>query len=90
MPLYSWFCRASAQSAGAGKYPNCLLCRWVGPPSHSPGYDIKQSNGEAQVKLALWGMWSTFSLLSLPGPFWPGVVAPDRILSIGQIEPFDI
>ena len=23
---------------------------------------------------------------SLPGPHWPGVVAPDRVLSVGQIE----
>ena len=31
-------------------------------------------------------MWSSPSLTSLPGPFWPGVVAPDRVLSMGQIE----
>ena len=37
-----------------------------------------------------WGMLSTSSLASLPGPLWPGVVAPDRILSVGQIELFDI
>ena len=36
--------------------------------------------------LEFWGMWSTFSLLSLPGPLWPRVVAPDRVLSMGQIE----
>ena len=36
--------------------------------------------------LEFWGMWSTPSLLSLPGPLWPGVVAPDRVLSMGQIE----
>ena len=36
--------------------------------------------------LELWGMWSTPSLPSLPGPLWPGVVAPDRVLSVGQIE----
>ena len=34
----------------------------------------------------LWGMWSTPSLPSLPGPLWPGVVAPDRVLSMGHIE----
>ena len=32
------------------------------------------------------GMQSTPSFLSLPGPFWPGVVAPDRGLSMGEIE----
>ena len=31
-------------------------------------------------------MGSTPSLPSLPGPFWPGEEAPDRVLSIGQIE----
>ncbi len=31
-------------------------------------------------------MLSTPSLSSLPGPFWPGVVAPDRALSMDQIE----
>ena len=36
--------------------------------------------------LELWGMQSISSLPSLPGPLWPGVVAPDRVLSMGQIE----
>ena len=36
--------------------------------------------------LEFWGMWSTPLLLSLPGPQWPGVVAPDRVLSMGKIE----
>ena len=40
--------------------------------------------------LELWGMQSIPSLPSLPGPFKPGVVAPNRILSMGQIELFDI
>ena len=31
-------------------------------------------------------MWSTPSLPSLPGPLWSGVVAPDRVLSMSQIE----
>ena len=34
-------------------------------------------------------MWSTPSLPSFPDPLWPGVVAPDRDLSMGQIELFD-
>ena len=34
----------------------------------------KQSDGEVPVMLELWGMWSIPSLLSLPGPLWPGVV----------------
>ena len=40
--------------------------------------------------LELWEMWSTPSLPLLPGPLWPCVVAPDRALSLGQIEMFDI
>ena len=40
--------------------------------------------------LELWRMQITSSLLSLPGQLWPGVVAPDRVLSMGQIELFDI
>ena len=34
-------------------------------------------------------MWSTLSLPSLPGSLWPGVVAPDRVLSQGQIKLLD-
>ena len=36
--------------------------------------------------LELWGIRRMPSLPSLPGPFWPGVVTPDRVLSMGQIE----
>ena len=31
-------------------------------------------------------MQCTPSLPSLPGPLWPGVVATDKVLSMGQIE----
>ena len=48
------------------------------------------NEGEALVVLKLWGMLITSSLLSLPGPLWRGVVASERVLSIGQIELFDI
>ena len=36
--------------------------------------------------LELWEVQSTSLLPSLPGPLWSGVVALDRVLSIGQIE----
>ena len=42
------------------------------------------------LMLELWGMQRTFSLLVLPGLLWPGVVAPDRVISVGRIERFDI
>ena len=48
-------------------------------------YDTKQSDVEALVILEIWGMWSTPLLTSLPGPLWPRVVAPNRVLSMGQI-----
>ena len=35
--------------------------------------------------LEFWGMRSTPSFPSLPGPLWPGVVAPDK----GPIYGFD-
>ena len=40
--------------------------------------------------LELWENRSTPSLPSLPDYFWLGMVAPDRVLSMGQIELFDI
>ena len=57
-----------------------LLCREVRPHPHNEctGYDTKQSDGEVPVILVLWGIQSTPSLPSLPGPLWPGVVAPDK------------
>ena len=55
-----------------------LLYRGVRPPNECPGYDTKQSDGEVPAVLELWGMRSTPSLPSLPGPLWPGVVAPDK------------
>ena len=48
-----------------------------------PGYDTKQSDGEAPVMLELWGIRSTPLLPSLPGPLCPGVFTPDRVLSMG-------
>ena len=40
--------------------------------------------------LELWGMWSIPSLPLLSDTPWPGVVALERVLSMGQIELFDI
>ena len=54
------------------------------------GYGTKQSYGKATVILELWWIQSTLLLPSLQGLLWAGVVAPDRILSIGQTEVFDI
>ena len=59
------------------------LCRGVRPPNECPAYDTKQSDGEVSIMLGLWGIRSTPSLPLLPGPLWPGMVAPDRALSMG-------
>ncbi len=61
------------------------LC-WVvrpHPTNECPAYGTKQSDGEVPVMLELWGIRDTPSLPSLPGPLWPGVVAPDRARSMG-------
>ena len=73
------------------KIHQILLCRGVRLLSiECPRYDTKQSDLEASVMLELCGMRRTPSLLSFLGPLWPGVVAADRDLPIGQIELFDI
>ena len=79
-----------AQSAAAVEYVNCISAEGSDSPNECPGYDIKQSDGEAPVMLLLWGMRSTPSLPSFPGLLWPGVVVSDRVLSMGHIELFDI
>ena len=56
------------------------------PPNECPKYDAKQSDGEVLLMPELWGMRSTSSLPSLPDPLRPGVIVPDRVLSMGQIE----
>ena len=42
------------------------------------------------LMVELWEMWSTPLLPLLSGSPWPKVVASDMVLSIGQIELFDI
>ena len=59
------------------------LCRGTKPSNiECSGYDTKQSDGEAPVMLGSRGIRNISSLPLLPGPFWPGVVAPDRALSM--------
>ena len=71
----------------SNKHTGQISAEGYGPPTNEcPWYDIKQSN-PVQELLA---MQNTSSLLSLPIPLWPGVVAPDRVLFIGQIELSDI
>ena len=56
------------------------------PRNECPGYDTKQNDGEVPVMVEFYGMRATPSWPSLPGQLWPRVLAPDRILSMSQIE----
>ena len=72
----------SAQLAGAVDYTDYFFAESLDPaPNKCPDYDIKQSDCEASVMLEVWGMQSTPSLPSFPGSLWPGVVAPDSVLT---------
>ena len=63
------------------------LCRGIRLASYEClGYDTKKPDGEVPVILELWRMQSTPLFPLLPASLWPKVVAPDRVLSMGQIE----
>ena len=72
--------------AGTAEYTGCISAEGLDFPNKCPGYDIKQSDGEAPIILELWVMHCTSLMPPLPGPLRPRVVAPDRVLSMGQIE----
>ena len=65
------------QSAGATEY-TISLQRGKTPPM-CPEFDTKHSDGKTSVML------STPLLPSLSGPLWSGVLASNRVLSMGQI-----
>ena len=75
----------SAQSAWAVEYTDCTPAGGKILPKKYLGYEIKPSNGEAPA-VEIWGIHSAPSLPLLQAPFWPAVVGPDRVLSMGQIE----
>ena len=77
--LVSWGCRIQHMLLRRG-------VRSTTPPHECPVYDTKQSDDEVPVMLEFWGIQSTPSLPLLPGPLCPGVVVPDRFLSMGQIQ----
>ena len=66
-----------AQSAGPVKCTKCFS-------AECPVHDTKQSDDLVPVMLELWRMRSTPLLPSPSSPLWPGVVAFDRVLSMGQ------
>ena len=76
----------SNKHAHTHTHTHCISADRYDSPNECPGYDTKQSSGEASVNLELCGMQSTPSLPSLPDPLWLKVEAPDKVLSMGQIE----
>ena len=66
------------------------LIKEVWLPQWVSWYDTKHSDSKAPVMLEFWGMLSTPLLPSLPGPLWLREVVPERVLSMGQTELFDI
>ena len=75
-----------AQSAWATEYADSISEEEYDSLKECPGYEMKQSDGEAPVILRLWGMQSTPLLPSFPAPLRFAVVAPDRVLSMSQKE----
>ena len=65
---------------------DCISAEGYDSPNECPGYDTKQSDREVPVNLELSGMLSTPLLPLFQGSLWPGVVAPDTVLSMSQIE----
>ena len=72
-----------AQLTEAAKYTDFISAEVEASHHEFLECDTKQSDGEAPIMLDFGGMWSTPSLPSLTGLLWHGVVAPDRVLSIG-------
>ena len=68
------------QSAWAVEYTDCISETSKTLPTSV--LDMIVNNGKAPVMLALWEICNTSLLPSLPGPLEPGVVAPDKVLSI--------
>ena len=74
------FCFWSCVTSWARSQTELQYCLWLN--------NLMVNNGEM---LELWEMWSTPSYCRHSQiPLWLGLVAPDRVLSLCQIELFDI
>ena len=73
-----------AQSAGAVEYTDCIFADGYDSPNECPRYDTKLSDDGTPVML--WGMQCTSLSPSPPSLLWPGVIAVDNVLSMGQRE----
>ena len=78
----------TAQSKSGCRTHQLHLCRGVRPPLPTTVGDITPNNLMVRFQWcwSLGGMQSNSSLPSLRGPLWFGVVAPDSVLSMGEIE----
>ena len=77
LPCWLWLENKQTASLSRGKDPS---------PTSVLVYDPKQSDGAAAAVPELCWMQRTPLLPSFQSPLWPVVVAPDRVLSMGQIE----
>ena len=69
--------------AVAVEYTDCISVDVWDSPNKCSGYDTKQSDDEASLTQELWGMSSIPLSPLLPSPLCLGVVAPERVLSMG-------
>ena len=77
--------------AGATEYIDFIDSVGKNSPSNKClRYTTKQSDREAPALLDFRWMQSTILLPSLPGELWLGVVASDRVRSMGWMELFGI
>ena len=87
--INSLFC--PAQAAGAVEYSKRIFAEEYCPHSNVyHWYNTKQSDVEAPVMLELRGIRCPSLLPWFLSPILPGVVAPDRVLSMGPLEVLDI
>ena len=79
----------TAQSTLAVEHADFISAE--GRDSSTSILDLTPSKNDGEVPLMPkhWEMRSALSLHSLTGTLGPEVVAPDRVLSMGQIELFD-
>ena len=84
-PLSFWPSRLELKNT-----PTVSLQRGKTFPTSALDMTLNNLMVSAPVILELWGMQSIRSLPSLPAPLWPKVVVPDRVLSLGQIELFNV
>ena len=62
---------------------DCFFADGYDYPNGCPVYDTKKSHGKTPIMRKLWGMRSA-PFITIP--LCTGVVAPERVLSMGQIE----